>query len=66
VDVDSDRYRIASAYMLRLKREDFDDPLALQRLAAAANTTPERFRAELRYLVERDSPSSAAPPLATP
>jgi 6-phosphofructokinase 1 len=61
VDVDSDRYRVASAYMLRLKREDFDDPLALQRLATAANTTPERFRAELGYLVERDSISSKDP-----
>ena len=57
VDVDGDRYRIASAYMLRLKREDFDDPLALHRLAAAANTTPERFRAQLGYLVERDAAS---------
>jgi len=66
VDVDGDRYRIASAYMLRLKREDFDDPLALQRLAGVANTTPERFRAQLGYLVEHDSVSSkAAPPLAT-
>jgi 6-phosphofructokinase 1 len=55
VDVDSDRYRIADAYMLRLKPEDFDDPQALQRLAAAANTTPERFRAQLGYLVERAS-----------
>ncbi len=55
VDVDSDRYRVASAYMLKLKREDFDDPPTLERLAAAANSTPERFRAQLGYLVERDS-----------
>jgi 6-phosphofructokinase 1 len=65
VDVDGDRYRIASAYMLRLEREDFDDPLALQRLAAAASTTPERFRAELGHVVERESPSSAGPPRPT-
>jgi 6-phosphofructokinase len=66
VDVDSDRYRIAYAYMLRLKRQDFDDPVALQKLAAAANTSPERLRAQLGYLVERDSVSSiAAPPLRT-
>jgi 6-phosphofructokinase len=58
VDVDSEPYRIASAYMLRLTREDFDDPRALQKLAAVASTTPERFRAQLGYLVERDSVSS--------
>ena len=33
VDVDSDRYRIAYAYMLRLKRQDFDDPAELAKLA---------------------------------
>jgi 6-phosphofructokinase len=53
VDVASDRYRIAHAYMLRLERADFEDPRELARLAAAAGTTPERFRAEFGYLVER-------------
>jgi 6-phosphofructokinase len=54
VDVDSDRYRIAYAYMLRLRRADLDDPQELAKLAATANTTPERFRAEFDYLVERE------------
>jgi 6-phosphofructokinase 1 len=64
VDVDSDRYRIAYAYMLRLKRQDFDDPQALEKLAAAVSMTAERFRVEFGYLVERDAASSmAAPPL---
>jgi hypothetical protein len=58
VDIGSDRYRIAYAYMLRLARSDFDDPRELAKLAAAAATTPERIRAELGYLVER--------PLAVP
>jgi 6-phosphofructokinase 1 len=56
VDVGSDRYRIAYAYMLRLARSDFDDPRELAKMAAAAGTTPERIRAELGYLVERPSP----------
>ncbi len=43
VDIESDRYKIARSYMLRLKREDFDDPLELKRFAAAANLTPEQF-----------------------
>jgi 6-phosphofructokinase len=54
VDITSDLYRIAYAYMLRLKRSDFEDPGELAQLAAAAKMTPERLRAELGYLVEKD------------
>ena len=54
VDISSDRYRIAYAYMLRLKRNDFEDPGELAQLAAAAKMTPERLRAEFGYLVEKD------------
>jgi ATP-dependent phosphofructokinase / diphosphate-dependent phosphofructokinase len=59
VDVESDRYRIAYAYMLRLKRADFDDPATLAGLAAAAKMTPDRFRREFGHLVERDIASMA-------
>jgi 6-phosphofructokinase len=52
VDIESDQYKIAYEYMLRLKRPDFDDERELVRLAAAANTTPEQFRAEMGYLVD--------------
>lgn len=58
VDVDSDRYRIAYAYMLRLKRSDLDDAQELAKLAAAANMTPERFRQEFGYLVAREPSTS--------
>jgi 6-phosphofructokinase 1 len=61
VDVDSDRYRIAYAYMLRLKKSDLEDPRELAKLASAANTTPERFRSEFSYLVEREPVSAIAP-----
>jgi len=54
VDINSDRYRIATAYMLRLTRDDFDEQGELAKLAAAANTTPSRFRAEFGHLVERE------------
>jgi 6-phosphofructokinase len=57
VDTQSDQYRIAFAYMLRLKRADFDDSRELARLAAVANVTPERFRSEMGYLVEREIPA---------
>jgi 6-phosphofructokinase 1 len=66
VDVDSDRYRIAYAYMLRLKRADLDDPEELAKLAATANTTPERFRAEFDYMVEREPLPSIAPIAVAP
>ncbi len=64
VDIESDRYRIAYAYMLRLKRADFEDAATLAKLAAAANTTPEGLRAEFGHLTERDVTSIA--PLAPP
>jgi 6-phosphofructokinase 1 len=62
VDVGSDRYRIAYAYMLRLKRGDFDDPQELARLAATANLTPEKFREAFGYLVEHEPSTSIIPP----
>jgi 6-phosphofructokinase 1 len=64
VDIDSDRYRIAYAYMLRLKRHDFAEADQLARLAATAKMTPAQFRAEFGYLVEREPiPSIPVPAL---
>jgi len=59
VDVTSDRYRIAYAYMLRLKRIDFEDPGELAKLATAAQMTPDRFRAEFGYLVDDRMPAQS-------
>ncbi len=52
VDVNSDRYRIASAYMLRLNRHDFDDVNELARHAATAHLSLEEFRDQFGYLVQ--------------
>jgi 6-phosphofructokinase 1 len=67
VDIHSDRYRIARAYMLRLRREDFDDPEQLGRLAAAARLSPDAFRAEFFHVVENELPtmSLTRPPSGT-
>jgi 6-phosphofructokinase 1 len=54
VDIESDRYKIARTYMLRLKREDFEDPLELTRLANTAGVSPEVFRDIFAPLVARD------------
>lgn len=50
VPVDSERYRIARTYMIRLRAEDFTDPAQLARLAGRTSLTPEAFRARFGYL----------------
>ncbi len=44
VEIDSEDYRVARQYMLRLERRDLDDPEMLARLAAEAKMSPEEFR----------------------
>ncbi len=56
VDINSSRYRIAYRYMLRLRRDDFDDPAELANLAVTAGTTADAFRAEFEYVVEHEPP----------
>lgn len=61
VDITSDRYKIARSYMLRLKKEDFDDKVELSRIAQAANMKLAEFTARFGYLVENDARASLAP-----
>lgn len=58
VDVDSDRYKIARSFMLRLKRQDFDKPDEMARFAAVTHLTPEAFRDQFFHLV-KDEPQLA-------
>jgi hypothetical protein len=44
VDVDSDAYRIARAYMVRLERADLDDPRARAALVRASGIDAKRLR----------------------
>jgi 6-phosphofructokinase 1 len=68
VDIESDRYKIACSYMLRLKDTDFSDNIELSRLAQAANMKPKDFVERFGYLGGPDmhrkslSPMRAAPP----
>jgi 6-phosphofructokinase 1 len=55
VDIDSEHYKIARRYMVRLRREDFDDPDVVARLAAAANLSADELRAQFMYVVEHES-----------
>jgi 6-phosphofructokinase 1 len=56
VDITSTRYAIARRYMIRLRRDDFDDPQELARLAKTAKLTPAEFRQQFEYLVAHEPP----------
>jgi 6-phosphofructokinase 1 len=51
VDITSTRYAIARRYMIRLRRDDFDDPHMLAKLAATAGLTEPEFRRQFEHLV---------------
>jgi len=52
VDTASSSYWVAREYMIRLDRQDLDDPDRLRPIAAAAGLTPEAFRDRYGYLAE--------------
>jgi len=56
VDVASTRYAIARRYMIRLRRDDFEDPHELAKLAATARLSLQDFRREFEYLIESEPP----------
>jgi 6-phosphofructokinase len=56
VDVHSTRYGIARRYMIRLRRDDFDNPDKCARLATAAGLPVDQFRAQFEYLT-KDEPA---------
>lgn len=62
VDIHSEYYRIARAYMIRLSREDFEDPHELAKYAATAGISIEEFREKFHYLVEQDLLYQTTPP----
>jgi 6-phosphofructokinase len=66
VDVNSDRFKIAASYMIRLRREDFEDAHELARHAATARISLEQFRAAFGYLVEDQVHSMRPMPDVTP
>ncbi len=56
LDVHSTRYSIARRYMIRLRRDDFDDPQELASFAATVGMSLEEFRSEFEYLVASEPP----------
>lgn len=45
VETDAETYEVARQYMLRLEREDLEDPALLEKLARTAGMDPAQFRA---------------------
>ncbi len=56
VDVASTRYSIARRYMIRLRRDDFNDPHELARLAETCKLSQQEFRAQFEPLVGSEPP----------
>jgi 6-phosphofructokinase len=56
VDVSSTRYAIARRYMIRLRRDDFEDARELTKIAATAGLTNDEFRRQFGYLVDDEPP----------
>ncbi len=64
VDIRSTRYASARRYMIRLRRDDFEDPHELARFAATAHLSLEAFRDQFEYLVKDEPPPLDLGPVA--
>ncbi|HJU42349.1 MAG TPA: 6-phosphofructokinase, partial [Vicinamibacterales bacterium] len=62
VDIHSTRYAIARRYMIRLRRDDFDDPHELAKFAATAGLNLQQFRDEFEYLIQLEPPPLVVDP----
>ena len=59
VDVNSTRYHIARRYMVRLRKEDFQDAHLLAQLAATTGLSLDEFKNEFDYLIQNEPLESA-------
>ena len=57
VDVHSTRYAIARRYMIRLRRDDFEDEHELAKFAASAGVSLGEFREQFADLIEDELPA---------
>lgn len=51
VNIETESYKVALEYMIRLKKEDFTNEENLNKLAKSANITSEQFKKRFSYLV---------------
>jgi ATP-dependent phosphofructokinase / diphosphate-dependent phosphofructokinase len=59
VNINSTRYAIARRYMIRLRRDDFEDPHQLAKYAATVGMSLDDFRRQFSYLIELEPPPLA-------
>jgi len=57
VDIHSTRYAIARRYMIRIRRDDFDDPHELAKFAAVCKLTLTEFREQFESLIADEPPA---------
>ena len=57
VDINSTRYAIARRYMIRLRRDDFEDPHELAKFAATCGLSLQEFRKQFEYLIATEPPA---------
>ena len=56
VDIETEHYKIARRYMLRLRRDDFEDPTELEKLSRVAHISVNEFRRQFEYLIADEPP----------
>ena len=56
VDIHSTRYAIARRYMIRLRRDDFDNPGVLEKLASTCGLSVDAFRARFEHACDGELP----------
>ncbi len=61
VDIESTRYAIARRYMIRIRRDDLEDPVILARLAESSDINTDEFRARFQSIVGYEPPSLNLP-----
>ncbi len=66
VDVHSTRYAIARRYMIRQRRDDFEDERELAKFAATVNLPLAEFRRQFGELIEDELPAIQLGPNALP
>lgn len=56
VNTDTESYKIARRYMIRLRRDDFDNPRTVELFAKTTGLTPDEFRDQFQYVVRLEAP----------
>ncbi|HEU5073423.1 MAG TPA: hypothetical protein VFU02_04610, partial [Polyangiaceae bacterium] len=56
VNIETEYYKIARRYMLRLRKDDFDNEDQLRKLASAVGLSVAAFRDEFEHVVKDEAP----------